>query len=98
MAEVVLDMLKLFRVRQLKYNEDFGAEKVDEDDKAMKVQSKELEQRWWKDLYANMGWFAPSLHYSYHNNEHSPFAESLLGLSGMIPGAIALREAWRDTA
>ncbi|KAK4505672.1 hypothetical protein PRZ48_003637 [Zasmidium cellare] len=98
MAEVLLEMLRLLRVRQLKYNEEFGAEKVDQDDKEIKVQSKELEQRWWKDLYANAGWFAPSLHYSFHNEEHSPVREGWLGLSGLIPATIALREAWRETA
>lgn len=98
MAEVVLEMLRLLRVRQLKFNEDYGAEELDTDDKAVKVQSKELEQRWWKDLYANAGWFAPSLHYSYQDDEHSPVSEAWMGLSGMIPGMIALKEVWGETA
>lgn len=93
-----MEMLRLLRVRQLKFNEEFGAEKVDADDKAVKVQSKELEQRWWKDLYVNAGWVAPSLHYSFHDEELSPVSEAWMGLSGMIPGVIALREAWREAA
>lgn len=98
MAEIALEMLRLLRVRQLKYNEEFGAEKVDTDDKEVKVQSKELEERWWKDLYFNAGWFAPSLHYSLYNDEHSPISEAWLGLSGMIPGVVSLRQAWQDSA
>lgn len=99
LARVAVDGLRLLRVRQLQYNEDFGAEShVDLGEKKMKIQSKELEQRWWQDLYSNLGWLPSSIHWSFFDEDLSPISESAIGLGGMVPGVIALRKAWREAA
>lgn len=96
LAEILLEFARLARVRSLRYNEDFGAESVGEEgEKEMKVQSRELEQRWWRELYANMGWLPGGLHWSLWDEESSPISEAWLGVTGMVPGVIALQDAWR---
>ena len=98
-ADTVLELLRLARVRQLRYNEDFGAESVqDEDDKQVKAQSMELEKRWRRSLYSTLAWLPSTLHLSFYDEESSPISESWLGLSGMISGVIGLQDAWRETA
>lgn len=96
-AEVVLELLRLARVRQLRYNEEFGAEKV-VDDGVVTVQSQKLKEKWWSDLYAYGGWLLPGIHFSFLDEEHSPVTEAWMGASGTMPGLIGLREAWRETA
>ncbi|CAK3862628.1 hypothetical protein AC579_5741 [Lecanosticta acicola] len=101
LADTVLELLRLARVRQLKYNEDFGAEEVDEDEKDKKdfsIQSRALEKRWWRSLYINLGWLPPTFHLSFYDEERSPVSEGWVGFSGMVPGLIALQDAWRETA
>ena len=99
MARVVLEMLRLLRVRQLRFNEEFGAEqKEDRQEEKVTVQSKELEKRWQRDLYSNAGWFAPTLHRSMYDESQSPVSEAWMGLSGMIPGVLAFQDVWRETA
>lgn len=96
LAEILLEFMRLARVRSLRYNEEFGAEKVDtEGEKEVKVQSRELEQRWWRELYANLGWLPGGLHWSLWDEESSPISEAMLGMTGMVPGVIALQDAWR---
>lgn len=96
LAEILLEFARLARVRSLRYNEDFGAEGVGEQgEKEAKVQSKELEEKWWRELYANLGWLPGGLHWSLWDEESSPFSEAWLGITGMVPGVIALQDAWR---
>lgn len=79
----------------MRYNEDFGAESVgDEGEKEVKVQSRELEEKWWRQFYANLGWLPGGLHWSLWDEETSPISEAWLGLTGMVPGVIALQDAW----
>ena len=98
LADVLLEFVRLARVRQLRYNEEFGAEKVDEN--VIKVQSKELEEKWWTQLYANMGWFPNAIHWGVYDGsvESSPIDETMMGLSGFVPGFINLKAAWAATA
>ena len=97
MARVVLEMLRLMRVRQLQFNEDFGAEEVKGQGGAVQAQSKQLERKWQRELYANAGWFVPTLHWSMYDETRSPVSEAWLGMSGMIPGIIAFQDAWKET-
>lgn len=103
LASVVLEGLRLARVRQLRYKEELmilgedGKEaKIDE--KVIKVQSQELEQQWWRDLWANAGWFPLTLHWSYEDETKSPMSEAMLGISGLVAGAVRLGEIWKETA
>lgn len=90
---VVLETLRLLRVRQLRFNEDFGAERHQQ----IEVQSEELKKRWYRDFYANAGWVAPTIHLSQYNPLASPIREEWVGLSGLIPGFIAFQDAWEKT-
>ncbi|EME47546.1 hypothetical protein DOTSEDRAFT_123973 [Dothistroma septosporum NZE10] len=93
-AEVVLELLRLARVRQLRYNEEFGAEKVEHD---VTVKSEKLKDKWWSDLYACVGWALPGIHFSFLDEEQSGVTEAWMGASGMVPGVIGLIEAWQET-
>lgn len=96
LAQILLEFARLARVRSLRYNEDFGAESVgSQGEKELKVQSKELEEKWWRELYANLGWLPNGLHWSLWDEESSPISEAWLGITGMVPGFIALQDAWR---
>ena len=96
MAQVLLEMLRLLRVRQLKYNEDFGAEAA-EDERKVKVESKELEGRWHRSFYANAGWFPLTLHWSFEDETRSPVNETSIGVCGMVPGIVGFLDAWERT-
>lgn len=103
LAYTGVELLRLLRVRQMKFNEELGAEKikVEKDgveQEVVEVKSKRLEEQWWKDLYSILGWLPASIHWSLGNDEDSPISESALGLGGVVPGAIALSEAWMKTA
>lgn len=101
LADVVLEFARLARVRQLRYNEEFGAEQADdEDNKKMNVQSAELEAKWWTQLYTNMGWFPIAIHWGFYDGsaESSPIDETMMGLSGSLLGFINLEAAWAATA
>lgn len=92
-AQVSLEFLRLLRVRQLKFNEDFGAQS--EDAKEVKIQSKELEQRWWRDLYVNAAWFPQTVHWS---TEDGCVPEHWIGVCGTVAGVIGFKERWQETA
>lgn len=95
-ANLVMEGLRLWRVRQMQFKEDFGAEKVESE---VGVQSKELEERWWRDLFSSLGWVPATVLFGYRDSEEmSPGNEAWLGLGGMIPGVIGLKEAWKETA
>jgi hypothetical protein len=96
MVSVLLNVLRLLRVRQLQYNEEFGAQgKATREN--TEIQSEELQQRWARDLCATIGWIAPTLYLSYEDPLESPVSESWMGISGIVPGIIALQDVWRRT-
>lgn len=92
LASVGLEGVRLARVRQLGFGEE-GAE-----EKEGKVKKMEAEQRWWEDVYSNMGWVPSSMHWSFFDEEDSPISEAAIGLGGMVPTFINLRRQWRETA
>jgi hypothetical protein len=98
LAEVVLEFVRLARVRSMQYNEEFGAENVN--DKQVRAVSKELEEKWWRQLYAYLGWLPGALHWSAERgvDEEGLFGEGILAIGGLVPGFIALQDAWRRTA
>ena len=98
MAQIVLEGLRLLRVRQLKWDEELGAEKKDEDGQEMHVESDALKERWKRDFYANAGWFPLTLHWSYEDEAESPVAEVWQGICGLVPSVFGLLDAWRETA
>ena len=113
MGEVVLEGLRLLRVRQLRWDEGIGAEAEDEGAEAgvegeegvgvegkgiVSTQSAELKRRWTRDFYANAGWFPMTLHWSYVDEADSPVTETWQGISGLVPSVILLQDAWRESA
>ena len=105
MVEVLLEGLRLGRVRQLRFREDFGAEgKAEvkggegEGKGVVKVQSAELKKQWKRDFYANAFWFPLTLHWSFVDEAQSPVAETWQGVCGLVPSLIGLQDAWRESA
>lgn len=99
LAQVLTEGLRLLRVRQLRYNEDFGAQETsDEGEKRVKIRSEALKRRWRGDFWANMGWLPVTLHWSFTDEGDSPVNESWLGLGGMVPGVVGLLNAWEETS
>ncbi|GIZ46868.1 hypothetical protein CKM354_000997600 [Cercospora kikuchii] len=97
-ADVLLEFVRLARVRQLRWNEEFGAQQVEKEG-VVEVKSKELEEKWWLQLYSNLGWFPNAVHWGwYDGSEESPMNETMIGLTGFVPGFINLRAAWEATA
>lgn len=98
MAQVVLELLRLARVRQMQFNEEFGAQTVGEGEKEVKVQSQELERKWWNEVYLNAGWLPLTLHWSFEDPAHSPVSETWIGICGMLAGVSGFRKVWEETA
>ncbi|KAK3708307.1 hypothetical protein LTR37_011572 [Vermiconidia calcicola] len=98
MAQVVLEGLRLLRVRQLNWNEEFGAQSEDNDDKAVKVQSEALKKRWKTDFYANAAWLPLTLHWSFEDESRSPVTETWQGVCGLVASVLGLKDAWRESA
>ncbi|KAK3631377.1 hypothetical protein LTR56_016874 [Elasticomyces elasticus] len=102
LAHIMLEGLRLLRVRQLRYNEDFGAKTADEDSNVkaegeVRVQSEELKRKWHSDFYANAGWLPLTLHWSFEDNAVVPISETWIGLFGILPGIVMLRDVWEQT-
>lgn len=97
MAQTVLEVLRLLRVRQLRYNEDWGAQK-ESDEKEVKVQSEALKKQWKRDWCAQMGWLPLTLHLSYVDEADSPISEAWQAVCGLVPSVLMLQDVWRDTA
>jgi hypothetical protein len=96
MVSLALNLLRLLRVRQLQFNEEFGAQSRGSDEIA-KVKSEELKRRWARELFATVGWIAPTLYLSYEDPLDSPVSEAWMGISGIVPGIISLQDVWTRT-
>ena len=124
LAQLGLEMLRLARVRQLRFREELGAERVVEQEKEavwgeagqdgvaertqelmeastkqlFKVQSAELEKRWWRQLYVTAASIPLAVHWSFEDFGRSPVSEALFAGCGMIAGVIGLQDAWEESA
>ncbi len=83
LAHVLVEGLRLWRVRQLRFNEEFGAKgevtgsRFDGDtDGVVKVQSKALRKKWYGDFYANAGWLPLTLHWSFEDESIVPLSDT----------------------
>jgi hypothetical protein len=128
LAQLGLEMLRLARVRQLKFREELGAERVVGEEKGLgdewqgvddgsadgvaestqqlmeqstkqlvKVQSAELEKRWWRELYLTVLSFPQAIHWSFGQGT-SPISEAVFAGCGMVAGVIGLQDAWEEAA
>ena len=108
LTHTVLDGLRLLRVRQLRYNEDLGAQEEKEKETSgggitarkgtVTVQSEALKKQWQRDFYAVAGWAPLTLHWSFADESQSPVSQTWLGLCGMVPGIVGLMNAWNETS
>ena len=124
LAQLGLEMLRLARVRQLRFREELGAERVVEQEKEavwgeagqdgvaertqelmeastkqlFKVQSAELEKRWWRQLYVTAASIPLAVHWSFEDFGRSPVSEALFAGCGIIAGVIGLQDAWEESA
>lgn len=124
LAQLGLELLRLARVRQLRYREELGAERVVEQEKEavwgeagedgvaertqelmeastkqlIKVQSAELEKRWWRQLYVTAASIPLAVHWTFENIGTSPVSEALFAGCGMVAGVIGLQDAWEESA
>ena len=123
-AQLGLEVLRLARVRQLKFREQLGAERVVEQKKEavrdeagqdgvaertqelmeastkqlIEVQSAELENRWWRQLYVTAASIPLAVHWSFEDFSKSPISEAVFAGCGMIAGIIGLQDAWEEAA
>jgi hypothetical protein len=128
LAQLGLEILRLARVRQLKFREELGAERVMAEEKGLgdewqgvedgvvdgvaestqqlmelstkqlvKVQSAELEKKWWRELYLTALSFPLAIHWSFINGT-SPISEAVFAGCGIVAGVIGLQDAWEEAA
>jgi hypothetical protein len=128
LAQLGLEVLRLARVRQLKFREELGAERIMAEEKGLgdewqgvedgvadgvaestqhlmefstkqlvKVQSAELEKRWWRELYLTALSFPLAIYWSF-NQGMSPVSEAVYAGCGMVAGVIGLQDAWEEAA
>lgn len=126
LAQLGLEVLRLARVRQLRFREELGAERVVEEEEEkevvwgeagqdgvaertqelmeastkqlIKVQSAELEKRWWRQLYVTAASIPLAVHWSFEDFSRSPVSEAVFAGCGIVAGAIGLQDAWEETA
>nr|POF13579.1 uncharacterized protein c1f12.04c [Quercus suber] len=96
-AHVVLECVRLLRVRGMGWREELGAQS-DVDKQDVSTRSKELEKRWHREFYTNAAWFPLTLHWSFVDPAHSPISETMIGAFGMVAGWSGVRNAWAATA
>lgn len=94
MAQILLEGLRLLRVRQMGWREELGAQNQNE--KVIKVQSEELKRRWRRDFWANAGWLPLTWHWSYVDESASPVGEVWQGVAGLVPSLIELGRGFEE--
>jgi hypothetical protein len=88
-AHVVLDFVRLYRVRQLWATEPVGEEK-----EAKMARAKEVET-WWRQLLVDCCFAPMTVHWS---RPDVVLTDAQMGFLGMVAGAAGFREVWRKTA
>jgi len=98
-----LEVLRLLRVRQLRWNEDFGAERniaaASDRDAVVSIESKELKKKWRREVWSNLAWLPVRLYASYEDRpEERPVSDFAFGVCGVVPSWVMLRDAWKESA
>lgn len=124
LAQLGLEVLRLARVRQLRFREELGAERVVEGEEReavwgedgqggvaeqtqelmeastkqlVKIQSAELEKRWWRQLYVTAASIPLAVHWSFDDLNRSPVSEAVFAGCGMVAGILGLQDAWEES-
>lgn len=100
MTQHLLELLRLLRVRQLRWNEDFGAEEEEQQrrEDVVEAESEELKRQWERDLVFNASWLPIRLHASHEDEGESPVTETWFGVFGLVPSLIMMQDAWKASA
>jgi len=98
-----LEVVRLLRVRQLKWNEDFGAERkltaASDGDAVVSIESEELKKKWRREVWSNLAWLPIRLYASYEDRpEERPVSDFAFGVCGVVPSWVMLKDAWRESA
>jgi hypothetical protein len=88
-AHVVLDFVRLYRVRKLWDTEEVG------DDKEAKIARAKEVETWWRQLLVDCCFAPMTVHWS---RPDAFLTNAQVGLLGMIAGGAGFREHWRKTA
>lgn len=96
LAKCVLDLLRLGRVRQLRWEERLGAER--EGEKEVEVQSEALKRKWTRQVWTDAGWLGVMFGWSFVGEGDGPVSEVWEGVSGLVPSVVMLQDAWRESA
>jgi hypothetical protein len=95
-AHVLLEFVRLWRVRALWDNKDVEGKTNDEDEeKETKIKRKQEVDTWWRELLINACYAPMTIHWSV---ESGTMSDELVGLLGAIAGGIGLREIWKKPA
>ena len=110
LARQGLEVLRLGRVRQLRWREELGAEGLattaeeggegKEGGGVVRVESEELKKQWQRDVVFNLGWLPVRLYASFEDQPPSqrPVSDSWFGAFGLMSSLILLQDSWRETA
>lgn len=113
LTQHLLEIARLLRVRQLKWNEDLGAEETTESStelptrspsqsnmgrEEVREQSEELKRQWQRDMVFNVSWLPIRLHASHVDEQESPISDMGFGVFGLVPSLMLLQDAWKACA
>ncbi|KAL1590286.1 hypothetical protein WHR41_01042 [Cladosporium halotolerans] len=109
LGQLVLEIGRLARVRQLGWREELGAEGLEGKGEEreggevwsgrgqVEVQSARLARKWWREVYLTAASVPLAMHWSFEE-ERSPVSEVLFAGMGLISGLIGLQDAWDEAA
>jgi hypothetical protein len=96
-AHLVLDFVRLYRVRSLWGKKELDAEgkEIDVDDKDFKAKREVEVATWWRQLVSDCCYAPMSIHYS---RPEGLLTQIQIGMLGIVAGGTGLREIWRKTS
>ena len=88
---VVLELVRLWRIRGLGKGEGVKGEEKEEQEK----------RKWWRELCVNAAYFPLTIHWSMPTGENESgggvMSEFWVGVLGSVAGWIGVRQLWKET-
>lgn len=75
--------------------EEKGVGDGEKEEKLRREERRKENRMWWRDAVSNMAYAPLTVHWSV---EEGVVSEAWVGFLGMVAGAVALKEEWRNTA
>ncbi|MCJ1310081.1 hypothetical protein MMC25_003742 [Agyrium rufum] len=107
MAHVMLDFLRLARLRNLRNSRrdqesvgvSKGLEGVSEKERGdLAVEHVKEEAKWWRQACTSAAYAPMTVHYSFGGEGWWSLSEGQIAILGLFAGGMGLRDAWADTA